>query len=116
MNMKFFIAAFLTALTSFLACLYLPWWTIAIAAFVIAVMIPQKPHRAFITGFLALFLLWGSLAFLISRANEHFLAKKISLVILKTDSHFLLIFITAMIGALVAGFGALSGSYLRKVE
>jgi CRISPR/Cas system-associated protein Cas5 (RAMP superfamily) len=32
----------------------------------------------------------------------------------KTDSPFMLIGITALIGALVAGFAALSGSYLRR--
>jgi hypothetical protein len=114
--MKFFISLVLTALLSFAACLYLPWWSIAIAAFVIAVLIPQNPGKAFTTGFLALFLLWGGLSFWISSNNEHLLAHKISTLIIKADSPYYLIFATAFIGALVAGFAALSGSFLRKTK
>jgi hypothetical protein len=34
-------------------------------------------------------------------------------LILKTDNPFLLVFATALIGALVAGFAALAGAYTR---
>ncbi len=112
--MKFITSLILTALLSFGACLYLPWWSIAIAAFIVAALIPQKPGKAFLTAFLALFLLWGALSFWLSNNNEHLLAHKVSLLILKMDSPYLLILATALIGGLVAGFAALTGSYLRK--
>ena len=112
--MKFIVSIILTALLSFAFGMYLPWWSIAIAAFVVAVLIPQKPGKAFLTGFLALFLLWGILAFYIDVRNEHILSQKIAELIVKTKSSFLIIFITALVGALVAGFAALSGSYVRK--
>jgi hypothetical protein len=112
--MKFITSFVLTALLSFVACLYLPWWSIAIAAFVVAALIPQKPGKSFITGFTALLLLWGGLSFWISNNNQHLLAHKISMVLLKMDNPFVLIFATAIIGALVAGFAALSGSFLRQ--
>ena len=112
--MKFIISLLLTALLSFAACLYLPWWSIAIVAFIVAALIPQKPGKAFLTGFLALLFLWGGLSFWMSNNNEHLLAHKISLLILKMDSPYLLILATALIGGLVAGFAALCGSYLRK--
>lgn len=112
--MKFFVSLLLTALLSFAACLYLPWWSIALAAFLVAALVPQKPFRSFLAGFTALFLLWGGLSFFISRANEHILAHKISLLLIKSDSPYLLMLATAFIGALVAGLAALSGSYLRK--
>lgn len=114
--MKFIISLILTALLSFAACLYLPWWSIAFVAFIVAVLIPQKPGKAFLTAFLALFLLWGGLSFWISNGNEHLLAHKMSMVILKMDSPYVLILATALIGALVAGFAALSGAYLRKTR
>lgn len=114
--MKFFVSLLLTALLSFAACLYLPWWSIAIAAFIIAALIPQSAVKSFLTGFTALFLLWGALSFWISNNNEHLLAHKVSMVLLKMDNPWVLIFATAIIGALVAGFGALSGSFLRKVK
>ena len=112
--MKFIISLILTALLSFAVCLYLPWWSIAIVAFVVAVVIPQRAGKAFLSAFTALFLLWSGLSFWISSNNDHILAHKISLLLLQMDNPFLLIFITAFIGALVAGLAALSGSYLRQ--
>ena len=114
--MKFFISLILTALLSFGLCLFLPWWSIAIAAFIVAALIPQKPGRSFLTGFLSLFLLWGGLSLWISNNNEHILAHKISMLMLKMDNPYLLTFVTALIAALVAGFAALAGSYLRKTR
>jgi len=114
--MKFIISLVLTALLSFAACLYFPWWSIAIVAFIVAALIAQRPGRAFLAGFTALFLLWGGLGLWISSNNDHVLAHKISLLLLQMDNPSLLIFLTAFIGALVAGLAALTGSYLRKTR
>lgn len=111
---KFFVSFVLTALLSFAACLYLPWWSIAIVALLLSLSVPQKPAASFITGFSALFILWSAFAFLISSGNDHVLARKMSLVIFKADSPFLLIFVSGLIGALVAGFAALTGSFARR--
>ena len=112
--MKFIVSIVLMALLSVAACFYLPWWTIAIVAFMVASFIPQSPGKSFLAGFIALLLLWGSLSWYISNNNDHLLAHKVSMIILKTDNPYLLIIATALIGALVAGFAALSGSYLRR--
>jgi hypothetical protein len=112
--MKFIVSILLIALLSVAACLYLPWWSIAIVAFIVAAVIPQRPLKSFFTGFISLFLLWGSLAWFLSSNNNHLLAHKISLLFLKMDNPFLLIAVTAMIGALVAGFASLAGSFVRK--
>ena len=112
--MKFFISLILTMLLSFAACLFLPWWSIAVASFVVAALIPQKPFKAFLTAFIALFLLWGGVSFWMSNNNDHILAHKVSQLILKMDNPYLLVLATALIGALVAGFAALAGSYMRK--
>lgn len=112
--MKFIVSAILIILFSFLSCLYFPWWSIAIVALLISIIIQQKHLISFICGFISLFLLWGFLSLWISVHNEHILAHRVSLLIFKTDSPYLLIFVTALIGAMVAGFAALTGSYLRK--
>lgn len=112
--MKFLVSILLTALLSFALCLFMPWWSIAIAAFAVAALIPQKPGKSFVTGFTALFLLWGGLSFWISNNNHHLLAHKVSQLILKMDNPMLLVLATAIIGALVAGFAALAGSFVRK--
>lgn len=113
--MKFIVALIVTALLSFALCLFLPWWSIAIAAFAVAVAVPQKPFKAFAAGFLALLLLWGGLSFWMSSANGHILAGKMNQLILQTAaSPWVIITITAVIGALVGGLAALAGSFVRK--
>lgn len=114
--MKFYISIILTALLSLAFGMYMPWWSIALAAFIVAVLIPQAPRRAFLTGFIALFLLWGILALYIDAQNEHILSQRVAELIIKSKSSFVMILLTALIGALVGGFAALSGSYLRSQD
>ena len=112
--MKFLTSIILIALLSIAACLYLPWWIIAVAAFIVSALIPQNPGKAFVTGFLALFFLWAGLSWYLSNNNDHLLAHKMSLLIFKMDNPYLLIAATGLVAALVGGFGALAGSYVRK--
>lgn len=113
--MKFLISILLTALLAYALGLYLPWWSIAIAAFTIAVLIRQKPMWAFVSGFTALFLLWGLMSWIMSSNNDHILAQRMSMVVLKTASPVLLILLTALIGSLIGGLGALSGCLTRRI-
>ena len=112
--MKFIAAILLTALLAFAGGLWFGWWVIAIAAFLIALLVHQKAGKAFLSGAIGVFLLWAILAWWIDMKNEHILSKKIAAVLPLGGSSFLLIFVTALIGGLVAGFGAMSGSYLRN--
>lgn len=114
--MKFLISILLIALLSFAVGLYLPWWSLALVAFVVAALIHQKAGKAFLSGFLALFLLWGILAFIIDQQNQHILSQKVATLLPLAGSYVLLILITALIGGLVAGFAAMAGSYLRRVR
>ncbi len=111
--MKFFIAFILTALLSFSWALFFPWWVIAVAAFIVAALIPQPAFKAFISAFLALFLLWGGQAFLIDTRNAHILSAKVAAILPLGGSYIVLILLTAFIGGLVAGVAALTGSFLR---
>lgn len=114
-QMKFIASLVLIMLISFTASIYFPWWIIAIASFVVSAIIPQTALMSFISGFVALFLLWGLLSFIASYQNDHILAHKISMLILKTDSPYLLMLVSAFTGALVAGFAGAAGSSLRKL-
>lgn len=111
--MKFLVSVVLISLISFIACLYLPWWSIAIVSLLVAIIFHQKPLWSFLAGFCALFLLWTILAFVSSSSNNHILAHRMSLVMLKSDHPFVLMLVTGFIGALVAGFAALAGSFVR---
>lgn len=112
--MKFFVATLLTAALAFIAGLKFPWWGIAIAAFLVAALVHQKPGKAFLSGFLALFILWGILAFRIDMANQSILSKRIAELLPLQGNSYLLILVTALVGGLVAGLAALSGSFLRQ--
>ncbi len=112
--MKFVIAFVLTAALSLIAPVYLPWYSIAFAAFIVALFIPQKPLKAFLTAFLAVFLLWGIYAFIKDAQNGSLLSVKIARLMKLGENSFALIAITGFIGGLVAGLAGLTGSLLRS--
>lgn len=114
-DMKFFNSVLLTALLSFIAGIYISyWWFFAVIAFLVALLIHQRGFKAFSAGFLALFILWFLLAFWMDLANEGVLSLKIASLLPLGGSKWLLMIVTAFVGGLVAGFAALSGSYLRS--
>ncbi len=113
--MKFFISTILIAALSFAACLFLPWWVIAIAGFVVAFAIPQKAGLAFLSGFIALFILWVGMSAYMSSANGNLFIHKMSVLFLQKDNTTMLFILTGLIGGLVAGFGSLSGRLLKKM-
>ena len=112
--MKFLAAIILTALLAFTGGLWFGWWIIAIAAFLIAILVHQQAARAFLSGAIGVLLLWGGLATWIDAKNNHILSKKIAAILPLGGHPSLLIIVTALVGALVAGFAAMSGSYLRS--
>jgi hypothetical protein len=112
--MKFLAAFLLTALVAFIAGLQLPWWSIAIVSFLVALLIRQRAGRAFLAGFLGVFVLWCILSWWIDTKNESILSSRIGLLLGVGQHPFLLILITGVVGGLVAGLAALSGSFLRS--
>lgn len=111
--MKFVTATILTALLAFISGLFLPWWGIAITSLLIAVLVHQKAGKAFLSGLTGVFILWAGMALWIDMKNNHVLSQKISAVLKFGGSSVVLILITGLVGGLVAGFAAMSGSYLR---
>lgn len=112
--MKLIAAILLTALSAFVAGLWLPWWSVSLAAFLVAALVHQRPLRALLAGFLGIFLLWGGLALWIDLANNHLLSQKIAAILKLGSSSFPLVLITGIIGGLVGGVAALAGSFFRQ--
>ena len=112
--MKFITSILLTALLSFVLGLYLPWWSIAIAAFIVAILVPQSAGKAWLSGFIGLFLVWGGLAFWIDHVNQGLLLNRIAMLFKLQDKGIVLILATAFIGGLVASFAAMAGSFARQ--
>jgi len=114
--MKFIVAIVLTALLAFISGLFLPWWGIAITSLLVAVLVHQKAGKAFLSGLLGVFILWAGLAWWIDMKNNGVLSKKIASVLPLGGSSLVLILVTGLIGGLVAGMAAMSGSFLRSSE
>jgi hypothetical protein len=112
---KFFVAVLLVMISAYSLGLFLPWWSVAIAGFIAGLFLDQKAIYSFLSAFIAVFLLWGIMSYVISIENENILAKKISMLILKRNSPELLVLLGAFIGGIVCAFSALTGSFLKIV-
>ncbi len=112
---KYISSIFLTVLLSFISGLFLPWWGIALASFAVSIIVPQKPGMSFLAGFVGVFLLWELLAWRIDSNNDGILSHKIANILPLGGSSVFLIFLSSLIGALVAGSAALAGAYAWKL-
>lgn len=112
--MKFILSIFITALLAYLLGIYLPWWSIAIAAFVVSLLINQGAGLSYLSAFLGIFILWSVLALLINTANAGILANRVR-QLFGIGQSYQLIMLTGFIGGVVAGFSALSANLLRRL-
>jgi hypothetical protein len=114
--MKFVLSVLLIAVLSFLAGLFLPWWSIAIVAFLVALLIPQRIGYAFLSGLAGVFIFWAVHESWIDIKNGSRLSYKMAELFHLGGSSFLLIVVSAFIGGIVGGFAAMSGSSLRPLR
>ncbi len=98
---------------SFAGGYFLPWWVIAIAAFLAAFFAGKKPSTAFLSGFIAVFIAWVVLALFKSVPNNHILAKRVA-HLFQLHYWILILLLTGFVGGLVGGMSALSGMLLKK--
>lgn len=112
--MKSFITIFSIIVIGAFCNLFAPWYIITIVSFAIAFAFSEKGFSAFLSGFLAVFLLWLGTAVFQTLGNEGILVARMSQLI--GVSGFLLYLLTAIIGGLIGGFSALSGYFLRNIN
>lgn len=126
--MRFLLRFILILATAYGLQLFLPFWAVALAAFVVGLALSQRrkkrgygkvppPAYAFWAGFLAVGLLWGIKAFMLDRGNESLLSPQIAELILGKPTGggpLIMIGITALLGALLGGFGAMTGNLLGE--
>lgn len=106
--MKFVTHTLLILVFALLLQLFLPWWTMAIAAFTISFMMYEKGLSSFMAGFLGVGLLWLALVLYIDISTASILTEKLNRL-LPLNSMLL----TFLIGGLVGGFASLTGALLR---
>jgi hypothetical protein len=109
--MKFVIQFVAIVFSAHLLALFMPWYSIAIAAFVMGFLL--KSNTDFLAGFSAIAILWVFNAWLTDFASTADLADRVAkLLMLKYK--FVLYLVMAAIGGLIGGFAALTGALLRK--
>jgi hypothetical protein len=116
--MKFILSIVLVALVTYAIGIYgnLPWWSFVVTNLIIAIALPIKPLQSFIAGALGVGALWAGLALGIDLANNHILSTKVAQILPLGGSYVALIFVTAIVGALLGGLASLTGSFVRKAE
>ena len=113
--MKYLVALLLTIFLAFALSLYLPWYAIAIASFLTAMVVGQNPGKSFSSGFVGIFILWSVLSLWINMNNEHLLSNKMASLLPLQGEGYLLLIVGAIVGGIVGGLAALSGAYCRKL-
>ena len=95
---------------------FLPWYVVAMVAFIAGYTVKQNWLSAFASGFAAIFILWVGYAFLLSHANNDLLARKVATLLPLHGHVYLLLIITGVVGGLVSGFAALSGKMAADIK
>ena len=109
--MKFILQVIAIFIFAYIAELFLPWYSLAIAAFIMGYLLKSKAN--FLAGFLAIGLLWFIKAWMIDENASADLAQKVALIFPVKEKIWLML-ATAFIGALVGGFATLTGSLLKN--
>ena len=113
--MRFVLSTVAIALISIILQIFLPWWAVALAAFVVGLASGLRPGWAFLSGLLGIGLVWFGHAWWLDGQNQSLLSAKIA-GILPVGSTLGLLLLTTAVGALVGAFSALTGSLLRPAR
>ena len=95
--------------------LLFPWWISAVVAFWVGFWIADSPQRSYLYGFASMLLMWSIFAGFQSSANGGLITTAFSNVFGGKVSGGQLIWLTGLIGGLVGGFSAMSGTLLRQI-
>ncbi|VAW27658.1 hypothetical protein MNBD_BACTEROID06-1023 [hydrothermal vent metagenome] len=106
---RFIIQLILVIAFAYLAQFFMPWWGAMVASALATIIMYGKGFNSFMAGFIGLGGLWFFLAQSADSANQSLLSSKVA-TLLGLSSSFQLILATAVIGALIGGFSALTGS------
>lgn len=112
--MKFLLKVLLIAIVTYLAAIFLPWWSAVIVAFFINIIIRSGGLNSFLSGFLGVGLCWMIAAWLIFSGNESGLIVRLA-PLFNANEGVVLVVYTSLLGAIEGGLGGLCGSYFIKI-
>ena len=102
-------------LFGFAAQMFLPWWSIVVVAFLVGCFVHDSAARSMVYGTAAVTLLWSIFASWQSSANGGLMSGTMSDMFSGKVSGTQLIFVTGLIGGLVGGFAAMTGTLFRNL-
>lgn len=105
----------LIAIFSFLAQMILPWWSLAIVAFVLAFLLGKKSSKTFLSAFFGCGIVWLIMALYSHFAKGDLMTNRIA-SLLSLNGTVMLYVGSFLIAAVVGGLAALSGFYLREIS
>ena len=108
--MRFLFQISVIAILAFFLQYLLPWWGVAVSSFVGGLIISSRAN--FSAGFLGIGILWLLGALWTDSVSEVSLAERVAEIFTVTKP--VLMAVTAVIGGLIGGFSALSGSLLNR--
>lgn len=112
--MKVVLRILLIGTLAYFAPFVLPWWSLAILAALVGFLIPGHGFNSFISGFLGGGATWLFLAWKIDTETHSVMSTKMVQLFPLSDPIYLVI-VSGVIGGLVAGFGAVTGTSFRQI-
>jgi hypothetical protein len=103
-----------TGVLSALATFFLPWWLIAVVAFLVALLSGLRPGKAFLAGFAGIALFWFVASLLRDIPNDHILSQRMAVLFFKKPSYFGFIGLSVFLGGLVGGMAGWTGALARR--
>ncbi|HEX7016263.1 MAG TPA: hypothetical protein VF191_12210 [Cyclobacteriaceae bacterium] len=107
---KFVIQAVVIALLAYMLELFLPWWSVAIAAAFGGLFLRSDAN--FWAGFCGVGVLWFSAAVVIDITSSGTLGEKVASIMYINET--LLIVVTCLTGAVVGGLASYTGSLVTR--
>src|SRR5688572_18007879 len=109
--MRFPVQIIVIIILGYLLEQFLPWWSVAIAAFVGGILVTTRLN--FLAGFLAIGLLWIGKALVTDVSSDSEFADRVARIFMLHNKSILLL-VTFVLSGIVGGFAAMTGSALRK--
>jgi hypothetical protein len=91
-----------------------PWWIVPVVAYLASLFLAKSAGKAFVSGFLSIFLLWTALSFWVWAGNDGQLANRIG-VMLGGVPGVVLPVVTGIIGGLASGLAAWAGWFGGRI-
>jgi hypothetical protein len=108
------ILFFLIAVFSFLLQLFLPWWSMTIAVFVISFLLGKKLWPVFFSSFFACGIIWLLMALYIHFTSGDIMTNRIAQLLSLNSS--LMLYVGAFLTAgIIGGIAALAGFFLKEI-